>query len=170
MASTAEAQAAQLLQRYHKHFSDPELPVPIEAIAVDLLGLSVDEHESLDASGMLIPAERQIWLNGSESRRSAGRRRFTLAHELGHWTCQYLAGREEPTFCRAADVGVGAGIRLEREANVFAAALLMPEQLVRREAADLKVNVHALAARFGVSSPAMKVRLETLALLPEYMR
>ena len=84
--------------------------MPVEAIAVDLLGLSVDEHEALDASGMLIPAEHQIWLNGSESRRSPGRRRFTLAHELGHWICQYLAGREEPTFCREADVGVGAGL------------------------------------------------------------
>src|SRR5262249_40549636 len=145
-------------------------PVPIEAIAVDLLGLSVDEHESLDASGMLIPAEHQIWLNGTESRRSSGRRRFTLAHELGHRLCQYLAGHDEPTFCRAADVGVGAGTSREREANVFAAALLMPEQLVRREAADLKLNVHALATRFDVSAPAMKVRLETLALLPGYMR
>jgi len=65
---------------------------------------------------------------------------------------------------------MGAGKALEREANAFAADLLMPEALVRSEAASLRLNVHALARRFGVSVPAMKVRLGALDLLPPYMR
>jgi hypothetical protein len=46
----------------------------------------------------------------------------------------------------------------------------MPENLVRREALTLRLNVHALARRFEVSLPAMKVRLQQLSLLPAYMQ
>src|SRR5712691_2683149 len=134
MAQHIDQLARELLERYYQHFPDTELPVPIDAIAVDLLGFSVEEEDGLEVSGMLLPAEEQIWLNGREARQSSGRRRFTLAHELGHWICQYQQGRIEPHFCRSELIGVGAGRRLEREANEFAAELLMPEPLVRREA------------------------------------
>lgn len=167
--ATAE-RAAELIDRYYRHFKDPELPVPVDAIAVDLLGLVVDEDDALDVSGILVPAEKQVWLNGRESRSSEGRRRFTLAHELGHWICQYQEGLAETRYCRSEEIGVGVGRKLEREANAFAADLLMPASLVRREAEALKLNIHALASRFEVSLPAMRVRLEHLSLLPEYMR
>ena len=68
---TATAQqAAEVLERFHAQFSDVEIPVPVEAIAVDLLGLTVDEDDHIAVSGMLVPAERQILLNGRESRQS----------------------------------------------------------------------------------------------------
>ncbi len=59
---------------------------------------------------------------------------------------------------------------LEREANRFAAALLMPEQLVRELAGAVRLSVPLMARRFGVSVPAMQVRLQALNLLPDYMR
>ena|SRR5213592_3516699 len=170
MADAVDPRVDTLLKRYYDHFSADELPVPVESIAVDLLGLTVDEDDSLEVSGMLVPSDQQIWLNGVEARQSGGRRRFTLAHELGHWVCQYQAGRVEPRYCRSDDIGVEAGRKLEREANVFAAQLLMPADLLRREADALKLNVHALATRFSVSVPAMKVRLRQLSLLPAYMQ
>ena len=168
MASRAEVEAAALLARYRRHFFDPDLPVPVDAIAVDLLGLSVDEDEPLEASGMLIPADSQIWLNAAESRRSPGRRRFTLAHELGHWVC-HTSRTDEPTYCRSDDIGVGwpqaraGGERVRRRSY----SCLSRSCAARRRA---ELNLHALAHRFGVSVPAMQVRLETLDLLPEYMR
>ena len=121
---------------------------------------------------MLVPADQQIWLNGREARQSPGRRRFTVAHEIGHWICHFERGRFEPQYCRSEDIGVGIGIgrTREREANAFASQLLMPEVLVRREAEALRLNVHALARRFEVSLPAMKVRLSQLSLLPSYMQ
>jgi hypothetical protein len=169
-SSDSDPRAADLLARYYRHFADAELPIPVDAIAVDLVGLSVEEDDTLAVSGILVPAERQIWLNGRESRQSLGRRRFTLAHEIGHWVCQFQQGRVEPRYCRAEEIGVGAGKALEREANAFAADLLMPAELLRREAAALRLNIHALARRLEVSPPAMRVRLEHLALLPSYMR
>ena len=148
-----------MLKRYHECFpATPELPVPVESIAEDLLGLAVNESENLEVSGMLLPAERKIWLNASEPET---RRRFTLAHELGHWVCQCLEGRTAPVYCRSDEVGVGQGRALEREANVFAAELLMPGAAVRgRHNGDV-----AVAGReFGVSVEAMAWRWFNLGL------
>lgn len=124
--------------RYHQRFGGVALPVPVEAIAEDLLGLVVDEAGDLDVSGMLVPAERRIHLNAAESPQ---RQRFTLAHEVGHWVCQVLAGHAAPVYCRAVDLLLEADRALEREANVFAAELLMPEPEVRASWAGLDRRV-----------------------------
>ena len=115
--------------RYHELFEAPELPVPVESIAEDLLGLRVEEAELDGVSGFLLPAERRICLN---ARDVPARRRFTLAHEVGHWVCQCLEGRAAPvTAGRGRERRRAAARALEREANVFAAELLMPEPAVR---------------------------------------
>src|SRR5437588_8212948 len=113
-----DPRADALRKRYHAVFGGDELPVPVDAIAEDLLGLSVGEEE-LDVSGLLLPAERRIWLNVREAREVPGRRRFTLAHELGHWVCQCLEGKSAPIYCRSADGGRpdGEARQLEREAT-----------------------------------------------------
>jgi hypothetical protein len=119
-----------LSARFHELFEAPELPVPVESIAEDLLGLRVEEAELDGVSGYLLPAERLICLN---ARDVPARRRFTLAHEVGHWVCQCLDGRAAPVYCRAEDVSAADATAraLEREANVFSAELLMPEPAVR---------------------------------------
>jgi hypothetical protein len=107
-----EPRAHSVRERYVGTFGGPELPVPVESIAEDLLGLEVDERWDLDCSGMLLPAERRIVLNGNE--RVVGRNdpplrrfRFTIAHEIGHWVCHCLDGRAaamEPAYCRPVDL------------------------------------------------------------------
>jgi len=129
--------------------------VPVESIAEDLLGLEIERAE-LEVSGMLFPAERRIIVNADEPET---RQRFTIAHELGHWVCQCLEGRMEPVYCRAEDVGVDPEAKaLEREANVFAAELLMPEEAVRSSTAE------TTAADFGVSAAAMGWRLYSFGI------
>ncbi len=123
-----DPRADDLRTRYQAIFGGDELPVPVEAIAEDLLGLMVSEIPLDGVSGMLVPAERAIYVNANDV---PARRRFTLAHEVGHWVCQCLEGRGAPVMCRAEDVAPGADRTLEREANVFAAELLMPESKVR---------------------------------------
>jgi Zn-dependent peptidase ImmA (M78 family) len=91
------------------------------------------------------------------------RQRFTLAHELGHWVCQVKEGHEAPVYCRAADLAPAADRLLEREANVFAAELLMPEPAVRREWARAE-SAAELATWFGVSEEAMNWRLYNVGL------
>ena len=123
---------------------------------VDLLGLEVERAE-LEVSGMLFPAERRILVNAANLET---RQRFTIAHELGHWVCQCLGGRMEPVYCRAEDVGVDPEAKaLEREANVFAAELLMPEEAVRAHYA-----AGMAASSFGVSPEALGWRLYSFGL------
>jgi Zn-dependent peptidase ImmA (M78 family) len=151
-----DPRAHALRARYHELFGGKELPVPVQAIAEDLLGLSIHERELDSISGLLYPEERLIYVNASDV---PARKRFTLAHELGHWVCQCREGRGERVMCRAEDVSPNADRSLEREANVFAAELLMPEPAVRQVAAEENV-----AARFGVSDQAMRWRLYSFGL------
>jgi hypothetical protein len=153
-----DPRAHALRERYHRLFAHAELPVPVESIAEDLLGLHVDE-EQLEVSGLLLPAERRVLVNSEEP---PARRRFTLAHELGHWVCQVLEGHAAPVYCRAADLLPEADKALEREANVFAAELLMPEPAVRSRFAG---STAACAEAFGVSEEAMRWRLYNFGLV-----
>ena len=161
-----DPRAHSLRDRFHAAFAAPDLPVPVEAIAGDLLGLHVEEADELECSGLLVPAERRVVLRADEP---PARQRFTLAHELGHWVCQVKEGHEAPVYCRAADVAPTADRALEREANVFAAELLMPEPAVRTEWAKAE-SAAELAAWFGVSEEAMTWRLYNVGLSAESPR
>jgi hypothetical protein len=141
--------------RYHARYGGEEIPVPVEAIAEDLLGLSVREVPLDGVSGLLYPSARAVVLNANDT---PSRRRFTLAHEIVHWICQCLEGRGAPMMCRAEDVSPGTARRLEREANVFAAEQLMPEDAVRA------AHDAAAPVRFGVSLEAMRWRLYSFGL------
>ena len=157
-----EPRAHALRAQYLERFGGEEIPVPVEAIAEDLLGLRVEETWDMSYSGMLFPAERKILLNAAEAPQDAAplrRFRFTIAHEVGHWVCHVLgAARAEPVLCRAKDISEDADRALEREANVFAAELLMPEPAVRDAWAELG-DVAGCAAHFEVSPTAMQWRL-----------
>jgi Zn-dependent peptidase ImmA (M78 family) len=185
---TPENAAAALLRSAGLHdLAAP--PVDVDHLAEEHLGLDVQEHADLLAipdapaleagttlSGLLFPQQRRIWVNAVEAQRAPGRRRFTIAHELGHWQLHREAGgNAHARFCRTDEVGGSAdelrrARAIEREANRFAAALLMPPDLVRAQARELRLNVAVMAQRFGVSGIAMQVRLEVLSLLPDYMQ
>jgi Zn-dependent peptidase ImmA (M78 family) len=158
-AKYSEPRAHELRERYIAAFGGGELPVPVGAIAEDLLGLHVSEADLDGVSGLLYPARRRIVLNAGDP---PARKRFTLAHELGHWICQC---QDEPTvkvFCRAEDVTLDPVARtVEREANIFAAELLMPEAAVRKAWSG---DADETAARFGVSGEAMRWRLYSFGL------
>lgn len=88
------------------------------------------------------------------------RQRFTVAHELGH----FALGHEDAP----RDIGnfQSSGDFRERQANKFAAELLMPSSLVKQYYQNGIANsVEALANIFGVSKDAMGYRLINLGLL-----
>ena len=163
-----DPRAAAVLRRYEHAFAaapgsapGPALPIAVERIAEDLLGLEVRESAALgEVSGMLLPRERRVWLAGDEP---VPRKRFTLAHELGHWVCQCLEGRAQvaDVLCRETDLADAALRAREREANIFAAELLMPRAAVREVWAEER-DVAAAAVRFAVSDVAMGWRLYAL--------
>ena len=102
------------------------------------------------------------------------RRRFTAAHELGHAVLHRLRmGRfraDTPATLLEADESTD---ELEREANQFAAELLMPEAVLLARAEELRslhqccpfgVLAYRLAAEMLVSRQAMGYRLKNLGV------
>jgi hypothetical protein len=166
-----DPRAHALRDRYLQTFGGPDVPVPVESIAEDLLGLRIEER-LLEWSGMLLPAERTIVLNLAESPRNdppLRRHRFTIAHEIGHWVCHCLEGAAEtaaPSYCRPVDMTDVADRALEREANVFAAELLMPESAVRAAWQETE-DAEQVAALLDVSQLAARWRLYSFGLLED---
>jgi Zn-dependent peptidase ImmA (M78 family)/DNA-binding XRE family transcriptional regulator len=96
---------------------------------------------------------------------NAGRRRFTLAHELGHHLLRHTASFHVDFADAGGTAGSAPGYNWqhERAANDFAANLLMPAPWVR-QAAQPSGDVDKLAHRFNVSRAAMGFRLASLGL------
>lgn len=95
---------------------------------------------------------------------SRGRRRFSIAHELGHLYIPSHANRPLG-WCAEGAVGVptGVGEQLEWEANDFAAELLMPHHLFAKDARNLtpsfaSIGRLAAADQYDVSITAAAVR------------
>jgi hypothetical protein len=161
-----DPRAHDLRERYLATYGGAETPVPVESIAEDLLGLRIEEANLGECSGMLIPSERLILVNASEAMSGdtpTRRHRFTIAHELGHWICHARGMEDAPTYCRAKDVSQDTDRTLEREANVFGAELLMPEEAIRT-AWRGKPDLGELAAYFAVSALAASWRLYSFDL------
>lgn len=81
------------------------------------------------------------------------RRLFTIAHELGH----YYLHRDCKIQFMCNDLFQSDYPTLEKEANDFAAELLMPEEIVL-PLLDNRLNLGVLASKLGVSHEAMKWR------------
>jgi Zn-dependent peptidase ImmA (M78 family) len=89
-----------------------------------------------------------------------------VAHEVGHWLLHATPEGAAPVYCRHNEVQEQAerpSDPLEREANRFAAELLMPEP-VTRELAAREAGCRALAEQLDVSEVAMGWRLFNLGL------
>jgi Zn-dependent peptidase ImmA (M78 family) len=89
------------------------------------------------------------------------RQRFTIAHEVGHHVLNH-----GPVFCVFDESGIYDPAKVnEKQAQIFASELLMPEPWVRSYWAALKKDWRALARKFSVSDEAMFRRLEAAGLL-----
>ena len=162
-----DPRAHELRAEYLATYPADEIPVPVESIAEDLLGLRIEERDLGECSGMLIPSERLILVNAAEAVSGdtpTRRHRLTLAHELGHWICHAHAAEDAaPAYCRSRDLSQDADRDLEREADVFGAELLMPEVAVR-EAWAAFPDAGEVAERFEGSALAAQWRLYSFGL------
>ena len=141
----------------------------------------VDFEFGDEVSGVLI-TENNKSIIGVNPKDSHVRQRFTVAHELGHYKLGHqrngmFIDTPERYFTmfnfRNADSSTGEHLQ-EREANAFAAALLMPRELIYKVIEDLKVSFNVrseedllvqLASKFEVSTQAMGFRLSNLNTL-----
>ena len=108
------------------------------------LNIPVIEKEAEDRyDGCLLNynGEMAIVINSSISYES--RKRFTIAHELGHAEIPHHKGSEYK--CLKTDIGFSIGQRQqEREANEFAVELLMPASFVSEEAKNNEIGLEVV--------------------------
>ncbi len=152
------------------------LPVPVEAIArrCGAVVVQVDADDELSGFLMRRPAAEGNLIGVNRAHHPL-RRRFTVAHELGHMllhTQEPLhVDRQTGVFLRNHVSSAGVE-RNETEANLFAAELLMPKEWVLQHFAQRRdpqvvedAELRELAKRFGVSQQAMTIRLANLGAI-----
>ncbi len=151
----ARAAAFQLTRRYG--FQHPSR-VPVEDIAMD--------RGAVVAPGGLEGSEARLVRKGGRGiirvraeMKELGRRRFSIAHELGHWELHTIT---QWFACSAANLRDYKQSPEEAEANTFAAELLMPTYLLRerceKEMPSLEL-VKSVADECCVSLTAAGIRL-----------
>ncbi|HSZ13743.1 MAG TPA: ImmA/IrrE family metallo-endopeptidase [Solirubrobacteraceae bacterium] len=167
MGTNPEDDARQLLLAVWAPDSDGvPIPLPVDPFVIaQKLGIKA-YAAGLDEgiSGMLVKRageDPEIYVHASDS---PNRRRFTCAHELGHYYKRSATGDTEWEYVEHRDLLTSAGNDAEEiYANKFAASLLMPREEVERRCTDGRA-VPTLAFEFGVSEDAMRFRLVNLGL------
>lgn len=176
--SDIENTAAFILMEFGIH----EPFVPVDKIAkqkgIEIVNYDFDD----EVSGVLVIKDSVATI-GVNRANSTVRKRFTIAHEIAHYTLHW-----NPTSKTNQEVFVDkdlfmkfrntmseyspAEIAMEQEANAFAAALLMPKHFIEKELMSEQYKtlreteiIDILAKRFKVSAPAMTYRLTNLQML-----
>lgn len=165
-----EDKAEDILKKHD--FLDPGFDIEelIKKMNIKLIAKEFDE----DISGLFfikdgIPV---ITFNCKENER---RIRFTIAHELGHYILHsneqkiFLDKKQKQVLYRNS-VSSSGEYHKEREANSFAAALLMPKILIEDKMKDIEIYefneleslIEKMANDFQVSTQAMSFRLSNL--------
>jgi Zn-dependent peptidase ImmA (M78 family) len=165
-----EARANQIL-RDHNLLQVPVDPLKVaQSLDIRVMGAVFSEEGK---SGAIVKRAGQfsIFVNANEP---PARKRFTVAHEIGHRVLHMESNLEEliDVEDNFRSVGVpeddnwNADRRREWEANVFASALLMDSSLLAAKWEECK-DPPTLAWMFQVSTTAMIVRLTQLGLLQQ---
>lgn len=147
----------------------PNMEMLADEVGVLVCRLPLGDYQSPDGCSAIDPLDgiAYILINSDKPR---VRRRFTIAHELGHLALGHLQQGE-----MVLDETTNSTQPEETEANAFAAELLMPAEGIRnfldrfsRRLDDQGFSLHLavrLAASFGVSEEAVYYRMLNLGLV-----
>ena len=154
-AEHAAAEARRMLGYDHE---EPVTALDARAAELGLLAFSWEfgEHGADGASVLLTQGGIAV-VNGSFQ---TGRRRLTLAHELGH----YVFGDEYSTDWRVAEAPAA---KREGRIDRFARALLLPAVALRRHwigGDDTRVDAVRLASEYRVDMSTLARRLQKLEI------
>jgi Zn-dependent peptidase ImmA (M78 family) len=161
-----------VLNEIHKLQGTPQYPVDVKAIALEFPTqyfpgsriLAIKEaNVSNKIDGALLPMENSndwvILYNSNIS--SSGRIKFTTAHELGHF---FLHCELSPKGFKCSNENIENWqfpIDIEKEANKFAAYLLMPFDDFRKQIGNSPISLEGidhLSNRYQVSRTAVMLR------------
>ncbi|MGK3985543.1 ImmA/IrrE family metallo-endopeptidase [Sorangium sp. So ce136] len=137
-----------------RHFRAIAPPVAVEQFASSM-GVPLERVSKVRWSGAVNSTTfaAKIWVRGSDA---PVRQRFTIAHELGHLMLHEIGvAYRDDTF---------SGGWKEAQANQFAAALLVPQWMLRDYYRRQSSKV--LASLFEVSEQAMMIQISKLIGVP----
>jgi len=153
-------------------------PVDVEKLAHALhLDVRKDKVEG-DISGFLFRDHgKSSAIIGVNSRQHPNRQRFTIAHEIGHFLLhtgdKVHVDRGFEVRLRNDESSKGTD-NDEKEANLFAAELLMPKAFVEKDIADIQTvdlmeekTIKTLADKYQVSTHAFAFRLAYLGYVQQ---
>lgn len=134
-----------------------------EYLGVDVKPATLDSS----ISGLFVIKEQKPYIRYNE-KEAPQRQKFTIAHELGHFVLHkdtpLFINKNEKILYRNSDSTTGELLK-EKEANSFAAALLMPKMFIEEEIKNIPSGVDPiihLSDVFKVSTQAMNYRLNNL--------
>jgi Zn-dependent peptidase ImmA (M78 family) len=153
-----------------------EAPVPVSQIAkANGARIVVDSLEG-NLSGFLYRDNDKAVI-GVNTHHAKVRQNFTIAHELGHFLLhdQEQLHVDHDFRVRLRDDVSSQGIdKDEREANFFAASLLMPKHFLEKDLESMDdidflddESLQELARKYGVSTQALVNRLKNLGYIQE---
>jgi Zn-dependent peptidase ImmA (M78 family) len=156
-----------------KYLNQEIPPVPIKKIISDF-GIFLKEEPAEDSlSGfILIDSENKRTIIGVNRNHHDKRKRFSMAHELGHYLLHHNEGvhidHKVKIMLRNEDSRKGINSR-EKEANLFAAELLMPAMFLKEDIEKInnislldendEKELKELANKYNVSTQALTFRL-----------
>jgi Zn-dependent peptidase ImmA (M78 family) len=143
------------------------LPIdPLELAIKQGIHVNANSDTEEGVSGMLIRSKNTFGIMYATYLNNVGFERFSIAHELGHYFLPEhpfaIFAKSETHYSRAGFVSVD---RYEREADTFAASLLMPEDLFRDSMSDFDlglVGIESMASKCGTSLTATAIRYAEL--------
>ena len=166
-----EQRAVDILANYNLD----EIPVNVDNLAKSLgLDIQLKEMDDDISAFLLLEGEKQVIVVNEKHHKN--RRRFSIAHEIGHFCLHHTNGKDrlfvdKATYYRNNQAHSGLSYH-EIEANRFAASLLMPRHQILRQLDPNELifdnenqNVGSLADQFVVSEQAMTLRLVRLRLM-----
>lgn len=142
-------------------------PADLDVVAARL-GIVVEQREFMEIDGfyLRLPGAPPVIAVNSLYTKPPARKRFTLAHEIGHHLLGRRVSSDVRLFC--FDTAQTRRTIMERACDRFAALLLMPEHVVRRHYEELAYNperrISIISERLGVSAWALRRRLRELGL------
>lgn len=138
-----------------------EPPVKVTDIARNY-GLLVEEVDLGSfgdrIAGFIDPKQKIIYVNKKDR---PYRQAFTVAHELAHWLMHNDKLHSQPdtyAVLYRAPLGAPQEDIIEKEANAFAARLLVPKGML--ETYKETINISTIASIFGVSDELIGYRLK----------
>lgn len=145
-------------------------PVDVKAIIKEI-GLTYVERDMPDGESGSIEYDGWTCVIAVNKNEGPQRKRFTAAHELGHFLYHRDLLRKHRHLDRLFDEAANRdpaqplSYQHEVQANKFAASLLMPKKTIENAISSGIDTIRELAELFDVSRLAMEYRLRDLDLL-----